>query len=305
MGYGRGRVLKESRSSVVRWFGMILAAGMLASVISFLAVTPEVRGEEPGRETQIVGGRGVPDGTYPFIASIQSARQTGHHGHFCGGTLIDSDSILTAAHCVSGIGNSNTFYSTNFRSIRVVVGRTDLSSDRGEVRRIARLSDISIHPNYNPNTSVYDAAVINLSEPVYGIKPARLSTTNLDKLEKPGRTATVAGWGNTVRQSSQSSGGVRYPSRMRHVSVPVVSDDRARNVYPNYAPALMLAAGREGADSCQGDSGGPLFRMVGSRQIQIGITSFGRGCGARGNPGVYTEVNAQKTRSFIVRAASN
>ncbi len=67
----------------------------------------------------------------------------------------------------------------------------------------------------------------------------------------------------------------------------------------------MVAAGSENLDTCQGDSGGPLFAKLDGAYRQIGITSFGFGCGAPGFPGVYSEVNNPSIRSFIVNAASN
>ena len=69
----------------------------------------------------------------------------------------------------------------------------------------------------------------------------------------------------------------------------------------------MLAAGEERKDTCQGDSGGPIFvkDTATKRVSQIGITSFGRGCGSRNFPGVYTEANSEDIRPFIYRAAGN
>jgi secreted trypsin-like serine protease len=91
---------------------------------------------------------------------------------------------------------------------------------------------------------------------------------------------------------------------MRAARVPIVSDARARDAYgPSYVGALMVAAGREDKDTCSGDSGGPMFARQSDKRYQIGITSFGRGCGVRGYPGVYTEVNARGIRGFIVNAA--
>jgi secreted trypsin-like serine protease len=95
---------------------------------------------------------------------------------------------------------------------------------------------------------------------------------------------------------------------MREAQVPIVSDAAARRAYgaDDYEPRLMLAAGEEGKDTCQGDSGGPIFvKMATGRVSQIGITSFGNGCGARNFPGVYTEANSEEIRSFIYRAAEN
>ena len=85
----------------------------------------------------------------------------------------------------------------------------------------------------------------------------------------------------------------------------IVSAAAARRAY-DYEPRLMLATGEEGKNTCQGDSGGPIFvKMATGRVSQIGITSFGNGCGPRNFPGVYTEANSEEIRSFIYRAAEN
>ena len=64
----------------------------------------------------------------------------------------------------------------------------------------------------------------------------------------------------------------------------------------------MLCAGRTNLDSCQGDSGGPLFvKAVGSAgYIQVGITSWGVGCGATGFPGVYTRLGNRAVGNFVL-----
>jgi secreted trypsin-like serine protease len=117
-------------------------------------------------------------------------------------------------------------------------------------------------------------------------------------MERPGYRARIAGWGKT-------DGG--FPDRMHEARVPIVSDAQADKVYRRaFVPALMVAAGKTGVDTCVGDSGGPLFAQTPEGARQIGITSFGaKRCGARGVPGVYTEVNAPSIRSFITNAAGN
>ena len=88
--------------------------------------------------------------------------------------------------------------------------------------------------------------------------------------------------------------------------MPIVSDSTGERVYTtSYFPTLMVSAGREGKDTCQGDSGGPLFTQNSNGRFQIGITSFGAGCGARGFPGVYAEANAGPIRNFITSRAAN
>ena len=257
-----------------------------------LSVAVPVFAAEGGIQPQVVGGTSVPNGDFPFVASLGDVRYgaTAYRRHFCGASLIDHNSVLTAAHCVRG---------TAKQPLRVTVGRTVLSGVGGQTRRVAR---ISIHPRYNGSTNAtYDAAILTLNNPVRGIPPIRLAGAAQNELERPGRLATVAGWGSTIKQPPNR---VDNPDRMRVARVPIVSDARARDAYgPSFVGALMVAAGKEGKDTCSGDSGGPMFARQDGKRYQIGITSFGKGCAARGYPGVYTEVNANAVRPFIVNAA--
>ena len=273
-----------SRYVVAVVFGLMLG----------LSVAVPVFAADGGFQPQVVGGEPVPNGDFPFVSSLGNVRDgaTAYRRHFCGASLIDRNSVLTAAHCVKGKPKE---------PLRVTVGRTVLSGDGGQTRRVSR---IVIHPRYNGVTNEkYDAAVLTLNNPVLGIPAIRLAGISQNALEKPGRLATVAGWGNTIKQPPSGNNGTYYPDRMRVARVPIVSGARARDVYgPSFVGALMVAAGREGKDTCSGDSGGPMFARQDDKRYQIGITSFGRGCGARGYPGVYTEVNARSIRRFIVNA---
>lgn len=234
-------------------------------------------------QPQIVGGQSVPDGKYPFMALLAIEDDAGD-SFLCGGTLIDPNSVLTAAHCLE-----------DSVSVDVAVGRTVISQNQGQVRSA---TEGFIPSNYNGSENDrYDAAVLTLDRSVDGIEPIKLATARQDGLEKPGRNLTVAGWGATSEGGSDSD-------RMREVSVPVVSDAKATEAYGSrsYFPKLMVAAGVKGKDSCQGDSGGPLFKPSTPR-TQVGIVSFGEGCARARFPGVYTEVNNSGIRSFIVSAA--
>jgi secreted trypsin-like serine protease len=269
----------------------MVAFGLIVGTI----VTVPVLAADRELHPQIVGGEPVPNGDFPFVASLGDVRDggTAYRRHFCGASLIDRNSVLTAAHCVEG---------TPKWPLRVTVGRTVLSGSGGQARRVSR---IVIHPRFSGVINEkYDAAVLTLKNPVSGIPALRLAGASQDALEKPGRLATVAGWGDTIKQPSRGDNGSRYPDRMRVARVPIVSDARAKDVYgSSFVGALMVAAGKEGKDACRGDSGGPMFARQDDKRYQIGITSFGRGCGARGYPGVYTEVNARAIRAFIVNAA--
>ena len=283
-----------------RPFWTTLVGALVAAVVSLFVFVqsgePARAADDPNHNTRIIGGTEVPDGKYKFLAALLDTRNgsTTFQQQFCGGTLIDQDSVLTAAHCVYGQSAS---------PLRVTVGRTVLDSNQGTKRAVSR---IFIHRLYAPSLDdAYDAAVIKLSRPVSGIAPIKLATSNQDFLENPGRNATVAGWGNTNKQSPDMGEPDYYANRMREAQVPIVSDATAKSVYgSSYLSGLMVAAGQTGKDSCQGDSGGPMFSKPNGKFTQIGITSWGIGCGASGYPGVYAEVNNPSIRGFITNAAS-
>jgi secreted trypsin-like serine protease len=158
-----------------------------------------------------VGGTPVPEGKYPFMAVLVIQNSDGSTG-LCGGTLIDSNGVLTAAHCL-----------VNAQSVDLAVGRTVISQeDQGQVRFA---TDAFIHPRYNGAlNNRYDTAVLTLDSAVTGMEPIKLATADQNDLETPGRELTVAGWGRTSEGGNTSD-------RMREVSVPVVSDAKAKNAY--------------------------------------------------------------------------
>ena len=84
--------------------------------------------------------------------------------------------------------------------------------------------------------------------------------------------------------------------------MPVVSDDECQISYDGaLLPEYEVCAGRTGKDACQGDSGGPLFVAVPgtTRVVQIGVTSWGVGCGASGYPGVWAQVSNVEVGEFL------
>ena len=282
-------------------FGTLLVTALVAAMVSLLVfaqggeAAPQAADKQPSAPVspKIVNGTLVPEGKYPFMAFLYYTYPDGRHG-WCGGSLIDKDSVLTAAHCVLG-------YPKNVK-LQVFVGRTALSSNKGQVRSPKATW---YHVGYNSNKA-NDAAVINLSRAVSGIKPIELATSSQNNLESPGRKATVAGWGSTFPNAPSGHDPPFKVDRMRHTQVRIHSDAIGkRSLGQGYVPYLMIAAGgyKNGADTCQGDSGGPLFTQVSGKYTQIGITSGGFGCAA-GYAGAYTEVNSPSIRNFITRYAA-
>ena len=219
----------------------------------------------------IVGGEESVPGSRPWMVSLQRG------SHFCGGTLIKNDWVLTAAHCVDGSSTSG---------LRAVVGRHDLNTSSGQSLAVAQ---IIVHPNYNDNTSDNDIALLKLSSPTT-LNPTLMQLPDealMNEAAAPGDMVLTAGWGTT------SEGG-SLASRLREVSVPVVSNTtcNAPSSYNGSITANMICAGfaAGGKDSCQGDSGGPLMFTYAGTDYQAGVVSFGDGCARPNKYGVYSRV---------------
>jgi secreted trypsin-like serine protease len=175
-----------------------LVAAMGVSFLVFVqsgeAAPQAVADEQPPYASvspRITGGTAVPNGKYPFMVALLDKRIRGgaFQEQFCGSTLIDKDSVLTAAHCFYRQGD----YDLGVK-LQVVVGRTVLNQNQGQLRSVP-LPHRFIHPRYKPFLASYDAAVLKLSRPVTGIKPIKLATARQNNLENPGHILRAAGWG--------------------------------------------------------------------------------------------------------------
>lgn len=244
------------------------------------------------KKTRIVGGETADPGSWPWQVSLQR-----NGFHFCGGSLITEEYILTAAHCFQGSG-----YTTS--GLAVVLGEDSLStSSSNQVSR--SVSRIINHGGYDSDSNNNDISLLKLSSPVTFtdyIQPVCL--TAADTSPDVGSNVWVTGWGTL------SSGG-SSPDRLQEVQVPVVSQSQCASSYGSQNIDIndnMLCAGEAGKDSCQGDSGGPLVYKINGTWAQGGVVSFGIGCALSSFPGVYARVsqymtwiseNTGKTAGFI------
>ena len=245
----------------------------------------------------IVNGDPVATGAYPFLVGIQKIgtdNKDNPYGHYCGGTLVSSNKILSAAHCFSERETDGSLTVAAPEAFTVTAGITNYADTTAQKRNV---KSISVHPRYNTGaTNDYDVAILTLESPVTGLPVVSLGNSNDDEV---GTKAIIAGWGDEFAGSPET------PTQMIEGVVRVVSNQSCVSAYKRKAPRLSVAqdvqvcATSKPVDSCQGDSGGPLFKEIDGKFVEIGIVSWGLGC-AGSVPGVYTRVSNPSVTQFII-----
>ncbi|KAM9299595.1 chymotrypsin-like elastase family member 2A [Gastrophryne carolinensis] len=250
---------------------VLLAAG--ASGCGVSKVPPAV--------SRVVNGEEVVPHSWPWQVSLQYLWSDGYWYHTCGGSLLNNNWVLTAAHCIS---KSYTY--------RVMLGKHNFSTFEDGQKTISVVKLIN-HSQWNPNrlSNGYDISLLKLSEPVeYSdtIQPACLPPAGY--ILPHNYPCYVTGWGNL-----QTNGPA--PDALQQALLPVVdyatcsqSDWWGRSVATN-----MVCAGGDGiVSSCYGDSGGPLNCKNSNGAFEVnGIVSFGSslGCNYLKKPPVFTRVS--------------
>jgi trypsin len=259
---GRGDPNSEEIPHMTRVI-RLLVAGVLATAAVAVGLS------QAGADQQIVGGTRASIADHPYVVYLT----TEEGFQFCGGTLVDDNKVITAAHCAAGKQPAD---------IRVVAGREDKESGAGVTSMVKA---IWLHPQFSDVRSGGDVSVLTLVERLQ-YQPLTLPAKDDTDLYAAGQPGLILGWGRTAVDGQPS----RY---LLQATVPLMTDQDCVKSYPAYKAASMVCAGvpQGGIDSCQGDSGGPL--IVNGRLA--GITSWGEGCAAPGKPGVYTRLGAYLT----------
>ncbi len=274
-------------------------------------------GAGPRAKASIVGGASASIASFPFQVALYDPRAgSPMAGFFCGGVIIDATHVLTAAHCVTGSGQS-----AGAADIEVLAGSSSLvASEPSAVHDPVASS--TFDSRYNPITSDYDVALLTLAHPLWsGTAPAidgsdAIAPLPLEPEASPGAAnpnrspailATASGWGDVNPAPGHAAG---YPSALRSVRMPLVADSLCEEQYAtieqSITPRMLCAGGgRSHVDTCYGDSGGPLVVDADTPArppydyVLAGLVDFGNGCAQSGYAGVYTRISNPQILGFV------
>jgi secreted trypsin-like serine protease len=260
-----------------RWICVVaLALALVAPTTAAAAEVPPAA-ELPGGPivVQIVGGSDVDTSTVPWMVALVWSNQFDGSSLRCGGTRLAPEWVLTAAHCVKGYSAS---------SFDVVGGVSDLRTVAPANRE--HLSQIFVHPGYNPNDLTSDVALVRLAE---RNDTAPAIAVNADAATPvAGELLDTYGWGRL------STNGTSSPV-LQGVTLQEMTDTEGKcgAFGRRYIAAHHVCAGVPGGgrDACYGDSGGPLIAGMPDAPVLVGVTSWGKECALADYPGMWSRVS--------------
>ncbi len=249
----------------------------LVSVISILFAT-SLSWASLVTVQRIVGGEDANKADVPFIVSLRKNGQ-----HYCGGSFINKDWIITAAHCIKlGYVPDEVYAET-------------LNLKKDPETKVIRVLKAVYHPDFDKAKSMTSDVALLKIERFEEAKTVALNTISITEFEQS--IMTTAGWG-ALNESDY--GGAQ---KLQKVDVPYVDqalcEQQLQSFRPSSTPYLdntMFCAGyTQGLkDACQGDSGGPIFAndLITNQPVLLGVVSWGYGCARPGLSGVYTNISA-------------
>uniref|UniRef100_A0A8D1JFN4 chymotrypsin n=1 Tax=Sus scrofa TaxID=9823 RepID=A0A8D1JFN4_PIG len=217
--------------------------------------------------SRIVNGEDAVPGSWPWQVSLQDS--TGFH--FCGGSLISEDWVVTAAHC--GVTTSDV----------VVAGEYDQASDAEDIQ-VLKIAKVFKNPNFSLLTVRNDITLLKLAT------PARFSRTvsavclpSASDDFPAGTLCATTGWGKTKYTGERPgrAGNARAQESWR-------GEGGGRGTRIRL---FLKCLGLDPFSSC-GDSGGPLVCQKNGAWTLVGIVSWGSSTCSTTTPAVYARVTA-------------
>jgi secreted trypsin-like serine protease len=231
--------------------------------------------------SRIIGGADAERGEFP-----SQLAQTRAGTHTCGGTLLDSNRALTAAHCVDG---------TTPGALGIIAGlhlRTNLVGTQS-----SDVMNYVVHEEYNvgPVPFPNDIAIINLASPIIPNGNVQFAILPPADSNFTGSSCVISGWGRTSTSNI-------LPNILQKATTDVISTFECNAVMAEFGTVwdsqVCVFNANSNAGHCNGDSGGPLSCPLDADTVVAGIASWG--ITANDNcivfyPSVYTSTSSYLT----------
>ncbi|KPM04648.1 serine protease-like protein 5, partial [Sarcoptes scabiei] len=229
---------------------------------------------------------------FPWQVAILKRIGPSDNLYVCGGALISSNFVLTAAHCIKKFQSND---------LKIRLGEWDVHREDEFYSYVEKnVHEVFIHPNFIPRNLMNDVALLRLDSEIDLDQHPHIAPICLSQPMESftGQRCYVAGWGKNAFGHQGE-----YQSVLMKVDLPVLDsrqcENQLRHTKLGYNfrldHSMICAGGEPGKDACEGDGGSGLVCETNGIWKVAGLVSWGLGCGKAGVPGVYTNIAQMRT----------